>query len=203
MELAAANVVKRGSSLEVVHGDDSGLIVQFYMESEHQPAKSREQGRPIFKDVPYLWIRFPGDRNREVKRRVDMRGVRGIPDPERFPRQWALFQNQQEQVQEGTPLEEFAPLSRSIALNYKGLNIFTVENLAAVPDSALSGMGHGAREHRDQAKAWLEAAKDSAATTKLAQENKVLKDEIEALKQQFKDLSDDKPKRGRPRKNAE
>lgn len=203
MELASATVTKRGNNYDVSHGDDSGLIVEFYLESEHQPARSREEGRPIFKDVPYIWIRFPGDRNREVKRRVDKSGRRGIPDPERFPRQWAAFQNQQKQPQEGTPLEEWPPMTRSLALNYKGMNIFTVENLAAVPDAALGSMGHGAREMRDKAVTWLASAEDSAEVLQLRAENDALKNDVEMLKQQFAELSKENPKRGpgRPRKS--
>lgn len=197
-EWATPTVQGRGNQLTVSHGGDEGLVVAFYMESVLQGKASEDAGRPVYKDVPYLHIRFPGDRTREIRRKVDLTGKNGIPDPERFPRQWAAFQRQQVQVQEGTPIEEWGPISKSHALTLKGVNVHTVENLAAVPDSALHALGHGARDLRDKAIAWLKAAQDSAETTKLAAENQHLKDEIELLKAQVAELAKRKP--GRPRK---
>lgn len=200
-EFAPATVSGRGNQLAVSHGGDENLIVVFYLESVHQGAESEKAGRPIYKDVPFIWIRFPGDRTREVKRKVDVKGKNGAtPDPERFPRQWAAFQRQQQQVQEGTPIEQWGPISKSTAMTYKGLNVHTVENLASVPDSALHNLGHGAREMRDKAIAWLKAATDSAETTRLASENQHLRDEIAAMKEQIAELAA-KRKPGRPRKD--
>jgi len=200
-EFSPATVQGRGNQLTVSHGGDENLIVVFYLESEHQGHESEKAGRPIYKDVPYVWIRFPGDRTREVKRRVDTKGKNGaIPDPERFPKQWAAFQRQQVQAQEGTPIEQWGPISKSTALTYKGLNVHTVENLASVPDSLLHNLGHGAREMRDKAIAWLKAAQDSSETTRLAAENQHLRDELAALKEQVAELAA-KRKPGRPRKD--
>jgi len=197
--LSEASVTQRGNSLNVVHGQDNGLIVSFYLEAERQGAESEKAGREIFKDVPYIWIRFPGDQTREVRRRVDKTGRRnmGVSDLERFPRQWAAFENQQEDVHEGTPITEWAPVSKSLALNYKALNIHTVENLAAVPDSALHNMGHGSREMRDKAIAWLNSASGSAELLELTKQNADLREDIDALKAQIADLP---KKRGRPKK---
>lgn len=182
---ASANVKQSGNSLAVVHGEDHGLIVTFYMESVLQGAESSKAGRPIYKDEPYIWIRFPGDKTREVKRRVDMAGRRGLPDQVRFPRQWAAFQNQHEAVHEGTPLEEWPPISKSVALNLKGVNVHTVEHLAAVPDTTLHNLGHGGRQLRDKAIAWLKSAEGSAELLALKSENQTLKDDMEIMKQQI------------------
>lgn len=202
-EFAPATVSGRGGQLTVSHGGDESLIVTFYMESVLQGHESERAGRPIYKDVPFIWIRFPGDRTREVRRKVDMVGKNGAtPDPVRFPRQWAAFERQQVQVQEGTPIEQWGPISKSHALTLKGVNVHTVENLAAVPDSALHNLGHGARELRDKAIAWLKAASDSAETTRLAAENQHLKDELTALKEQVAELAK-KRGPGRPRKDED
>lgn len=188
-EFAQAIVQGKGNNLSVVHGDDSGLIVEFYMEPVLQGAESEKEGRRIYKDVPFIWIRFVGDRTREVRRKVDLKGRNGIPDPERFPRQWQAFQRKTAPVAMGTPIEQWGPIDRSQALTLKGVNIHTVENLAAVPDTALHNLGHGARVLRDKAIAWLKAAGDSAETTRLAAENQHLKDELAALKEQVAELA--------------
>lgn len=196
MELATPNVVQQGNQLNVTHGDDNGLIVSFYMESERQNLESEKAGRDIYKDVPYLHIRFPGDRNRETKRRAKDK------DKARFPTQWAAFENQHEEVHEGTPLEEWAPVSRSLALTWKGLNIHTVEHLAAVPDSSLQNLGHGGREMRDKAISWLKSAEGNAELLALKSENERLSSDVEMLKKQIADLgAEPKKKRGRPRKS--
>lgn len=190
MDFAIPQVQQQGSKLTVTHGDDSGLIVTFYTHAEHQPAKSRDEGRPIFEDKPYVRIMFAGDKNRVTDRRVDFVGKNGnIPDPERFPRQWAQYQAGEEQVEEGTPIEEWSMISRSQALMLKGINIRTVENLAAVSDATLGNLGHGGRTLRDQAKAWIEQAKDGAEIAKLVEENQRLTDDVEALKQQVRELA--------------
>ena len=186
----------------VEYGDDAGLIVEFLNEPLLMRAESEKEGRPIYKDVPHIWIRFPGDKTREVKRPVDLRGRKGArPDPERFPRQWARFQNQEKTVHEGTPLEEWGPINRSLALTYKGINIFTVEDLSHVPDSALGSLGIGGRILRDKAIAWLQATKDSAVVMQLKAENEAQKDDIAMLKQQIAALATgQKRKPGRPKK---
>ncbi len=195
-EFAPATVNGRGNQLSAAHGGDEQLIVSFYMESVLQGAASEEAGRPIYKDVPYVWIRFPGNRNTEVKKKADLKGRNGIPDPLRFPRQWAAFQNGQAEVHEGTPLEQWGPMSKSLALTYKGANVHTVEQLASVHDNSLHTLGHGAREMRDKAITWLKTSKDSAEALHLAAENKRLTDDLDALKAQVAELS--KKRRGRP-----
>ena len=198
----APQIEQRGTRLTVTHGDDSGLIVSFYTHAEHQPAKSEKEGRPIYEDKPYIRIMYAGDKNRVTDRRVDFKGKNGgIPDPQRFPHQWAQYEAGEEQVEEGTPIEEWPLLTRSQALMLKGVNIRTVENLAAVTDANLGNLGHGARTLRDQAAAWIKQAKDGAEMAKLVKENENLRDDLEAVKAQLAELST-KRKPGRPRKNA-
>lgn len=181
------------SGNRVLHGGNTDLIVSFYMEAEYQTGESETQGRPIYKDVPYIWIRFPGDKTRERKRRAKP------ADKHEWPRQWAAFESQTEEVHEGTPIEEWGPVSRSLALNLKGMNIFTVENLAAVPDASLHNLGHGARTLRDKAQSWLKATEGSAEVMALRKQNEDLKADLELMKQQIAELGE--KKRGRPKKS--
>lgn len=180
----------------VSHGDDSALFVQFYLHPVRQGAASAKAGRDIYKDEEYVWIRFPGDRTKEIRRPVDYEGRNGYPpDPERWPKAWAAFKNSQAQVQEGTPLEQFPPLSASTVLNFKALNIHTVEQLAAVPDSVLHNLGTGGRELRQKAQDWLKAAQDAAVITQLREELASRDADIAALKAQLAELSKELAKR--------
>lgn len=189
-EFAPVNVMGRGNHLVASHGGDEGLIVEFYNEAVYMGAKSEEAGRPIYEDKPFIWIRFPGDRTREVKRRVDLKGKNGAPpDNHRFPRQWAAYQSQEQYVEEGTPLEQWGPMSKSMAMTYRGAHIYTVENLSAVTDDKLQGLGHGARDMRDKAIAWLKSSSDGAESMRLAAENKRKDDRIDDLERQIAELA--------------
>lgn len=210
-EFATPQIVGQGNNLSVVHGDDRGLIVQFIQEAVKDEEESRKAGRPIYRDVDMVSIKFPGDKTRSVYRRVKTQDTPTQPsDITRWPRQWAAYKASQVQAIEGTPLEQYPPLTKGEVLNLKSMNIFTVEQLASVPDSAMSWMG--ARAQRDAAVKWLEAAKDGAVVNALAAENQEMKAQIEALTNQISGLADEiegddtdevvvaKPKRGRKKK---
>ena len=206
MSFAPAKVEQTGpNSYHVSHGDDRGLWVEFTMESIHQPFKSEKEGRPIFEDIPHIHIVTPGGKS-DILRPVAMERVADRPsDPERFPKQWQAFQNQQEQVQSGTPLEQWPPLQKAQVLAFKGARIFTVEQLSALPDTGFASIPvMDVRKYRDMATKFLENAKDGSAITSLTAENEKLRSEMEALKEQFAELAasnkDEKRGPGRPRK---
>jgi hypothetical protein len=79
---AEANVIKEGGSLHVVHGSDKECWVEFRKHPVFQQIESEEKGRPIFKDVDYIAIRFPGDKTKMVDRPVCDQ------DKLRFAAQW-------------------------------------------------------------------------------------------------------------------
>jgi hypothetical protein len=174
-------VKQSGTSLHVEHGNDSNLYVEFTMEAIHQTFESAREGRPIFKDVPHIRIMFAGDKTKVVFRPVEEQ------DKHRFAPQWAAFERQEEQVQSGTPVTEWSPLTKSEAMELKSMNIHTVEALANLPDSGLNWLG--GREMRNKAQKYLEVSKDSAVLTKMAAENSKLQADIDALKEQIKQLA--------------
>jgi hypothetical protein len=188
MDFAQARIVEQGNSLHVTHGDDSRLYVEFTMEAIHQTAKSEEEGRPIFKDVPHVRIHFPGDRTKQIFRPVKFEDDhQGPADPRRFPQQWRAFEAQQEQVQTGTPIEQWGPLTKSQAMEFKAMHIHTVEQLAGIADSNLSWLG--ARELRDKAVSWLAQAETGKHAMHLQAELDKRDADIEELKRQVKELA--------------
>src|SRR5215471_720537 len=101
----------RNNGEMATYGDDKGLLVEFFMEAVYQEAESVKIGRAVYKEEPFISIITPGAKS-DVKRRVketpEQAGM-GVPtDPERFPRQWAAFKANQEQVADGLPLEHWA-----------------------------------------------------------------------------------------------
>ena len=94
MELAEAQVIKQGNNLHVQHGTDSGLYVEFYIEAVQDEEKSKEEGRPIFKDVEMISIRILGDKNTHMVRPIDYKGSHTVPsDDVRFAAAYAQFKN--------------------------------------------------------------------------------------------------------------
>ena len=201
MELATPTIHKSGNSLHVSHGDDRGLFVTFYNEAIEIPFESEQAGHPVYKDVPYVHIMFPGNSTTQVRRPVKEKGDENTPsDPQRWPAQWAAFKSQSEQVFVGIPITEWPPLTKSQALSLKAMNIHTVESLADMPDNGLTWLG--AREMQQKAIAWLKNATGGAEVLRLQKENEVLRADMDALKEQFKELAN-KPKLGRPPANKD
>jgi len=203
---AAAGQQQGGDYFMVPQGDDRKLFVEFYLESVHQDFESKKHGRPVFKDVEFIRIRTPGVTGSTVEREVRMESDGIAPsDPERFPRQWQAFKNKQEQVQDGTRIEEWPPLRKSQVLELKAQGVHTVEHIAGLSDNNLGVLGLDARRLRDMAKSYLDKAQAGATVSALTAENQQLKADIEALKAQFAELAANQPKRGpgKPKKDQD
>lgn len=190
MSFVDATVERSGlNSYQVSHGNDAQLVPEFYDREVLDTQATEREGRPIHKTVTYCKIIFPGDRTKVKDDPVDLVGTPGgkPSHPERFPRQWAAYKAQTEQVPEGTSLLEWPPLPRAEAKDMKAIGIHTVEQLAGMPDTAKTWLG--AREWSNKAKLWLETAQGPAGVLKLQSENEVLKGDIEMLKKQIADLA--------------
>lgn len=188
MELAEGKVVKVGhNNYAVVHGDDNQCFVEFEMVPVQNTKRTEKEGCPQFDDVPFVKIMFPGDKTKVVfKKATDEHKTR-------FPKQWEAFQRQEKQSQQGYPLEQWPILTKSEVATLKALNIFTVEALANLPDTALTFLG--GRVYREKAQATLAKAKDEGAILAVKAENEALKAEIDALKQQVKEIANLKSKK--------
>ena len=155
---------------------DSRLAVQFYKKSVKQDIASDEAGRPIFKEFDFVRIMIPGDNLTEIDTYAQE------SHKQRFPRQWAHYQNQVANHQDiiGTPLEQWPQVSRSQADELRGLKFHTVESIADCSDQQLQriGMVAGMSPHnfRLKAKAFLNLANDSAEVAQREAELQALKD---------------------------
>lgn len=187
------------------YGNDAGMHAEFYSEPVYMAFKSEAAGRPIYEDRNFIYITRPGAKS-DLRREVRMQTDGTIPtDPERFPRQWQQFQNKQEQTHSGTPLEQWPPLTKGQVLELKGAKIHSVEQLGSLPDSTLQNLGMmDARRLRDMAKSFMDKAHEGAALSQALSTIEQQRVDLEALKAQFAQLSEERSteKRGpgRPRK---
>ncbi len=173
---------------------ESNLFVTFFIEAVEIKAESEKQGRPVYRDVPFIKVVVPGDVNNIIERKATK------DDELKFPKAWARFKAEEADVLEGTPLEQWPQMSRSLVKESKFFEIHTVEQLANLSDINVSRMGMGYMDLRNKAKAYLVAAAGTAGETAQAAENQRLKDMIADLQRQMNDVS--KPKVGRPAKET-
>lgn len=155
--------------------DDDKLVVHFTMEpKEDQDATARE-GRPIFKEVPFVMIMVPGDKDSIIHREA------GELDTARFPRQFAAFKNKQDQnAVSGTPLSAAPWLQRTQVRELEYFNCYTVEQLASMSDTNASKFA-GINQLREMARTMVAAAKEQAPLHKMAADLKVRDDLIADL----------------------
>jgi hypothetical protein len=199
-------------------GADARLAVQFYKKSVKQDIASDEAGRPIFKEFDFVRIMIPGDNLTEIDTYAQ------DSHKQRFPRQWAHYQNQVTNHQDiiGTPIDQWPQVTRSQADELRGLKFHTVESIADCSDQQLQriGMVAGMSPHnfRLKAKAFLNLATDSAEVAQrqaeleaLRQENDKIKAETDAklaaMQEQMSALlaavAENTPKKRKPKVEAE
>ena len=163
-------------------GADARLAVQFYKKSVKQDIASDEAGRPIFKEFDFVRIMIPGDNLTEIDTYAQE------SHKQRFPRQWAHYQNQVANHQDivGTPLEQWPQVTRSQADELRGLKFHTVEAIADCSDQQLQriGMVAGMSPHnfREKAKAFLNLATKSAEVSQREAELQALRQENDKIK---------------------
>lgn len=161
---------------------ENAIFPKFFIRAVENPAKTAEEGRPIFSDVEYVEIRIAGDKSTVIVKKVTDEHKR------RWPRQYEQFKAGIEQHMEGTPLSEWSQLSASKVAEFKAMNIHTVEALSEVADGNIAKLGMGARELVQKAAKWLEVTKDNAKLDQIITENGKLADEVEFLKKQIREM---------------
>lgn len=161
--------------------DDGKLLVQFFMTPVKNEVKSAQEGRPIFDEKPMVRIMVPGSKDVTVQRATEQYQLR-------FPKQWERFQKHQEQVADGTPLDQVPFLTVGQIAELKALNVFTLEGLAGMPDSTAHRF-MGFNQMRDKARAFLEAARGLAPITQLQAQLDEMKNQNQVLARQVEELT--------------
>lgn len=139
----------------------SGANIKFFYAYNENPEKTRQEGRPIFDEIPSISIQWPG--MDETVRRIEPQ------DMQDYPELYARFKAGSEPVMEGTPLAEWPMMTGSAMreLNYLGFK--TVEQLAAAAEEVKRKLGPLSKFVK-LAQDWLAAAKsDQNEVVKLKQ----------------------------------
>lgn len=168
-------------------GDETAMV-RFYSKSYPDQAKTKEEGRPIFKDVDIIEIRFPGNKDFTARPVTES-------DKRRFPRHWEAYQARvsQEDVLEGTPLAEWPQITRSQVEELAFYNVKTVEQLVEMSDTH-SQQFMGINNLRRKAQEWLDAAADGKAAAELQAELAKRDELLEQMQARMEELEKNQKK---------
>lgn len=160
-----------------IFGTDAQLLVKFYVHSELSVYRSKTEGRPIHSDVTMVEVITPGERE-------PVRQLANEWHKIRFRKQWEAFEKGQESRGTGTPLEQLFPAEPTTVKDLQAFNVYTVEQLANISDSAMTQLPMG-RSLSDRAKKYISTASHGAEFHQLT---KAVEDQarmIEDLKAQL------------------
>jgi len=180
----------------MMRGPD-GSILRFYYDSAKNEGATKHAGRAIFDTVLYVDVITPGQQASipafEVERiwADQSKEVIGTTDVSRRGPKYDEFREQVEKFKAGTgvndlggtPLKQWPRIDRGLAASLAALNVHTVEQLAGISDGNLQNIGHGGRELREQAKAFLAQAVGEAPVSQLTDQVSNLTSENQRLQQ--------------------
>ena len=166
--------------------------VKFYRQWVRNNFKSKEEGREIGEEQDYIIIVSPGQPKSEVRRKAT------DADKMAYGPEWSAYEQGKEMQISGTPIELLPGLAAGMADALKALYIYTIEQMAGLPDIALQRVGMGGNDIRKRAKDYL--SKGSAETAELRARVAELETEIAALRAAAPTA---KPRGRKPKINAE
>jgi hypothetical protein len=143
------------------YGNDSSMVVMFYVRDVLNPARSKEEGRPYYDDIVYVRIHPPGERLNIIDRAATDN------DKKRWPMQWAQFAENRPQESNGTPVDLLFPASPATAGALKASGVHTVEQLADLSAHAIETIGMGAQQWCNDAKRYLQVAQKGVKASEL------------------------------------
>lgn len=171
----------RATTSPVIYGDDSNLFVEFYDEEVYNSFKSEESGRAVYDRHVYCKVIFPADRLKTFIEKVKMEDdIHGPSHPHRFPRQWAAYQAQHEQVPDGMPIEQWPPMTKQRIRELKSMHLHTLEQIAALDDQNGPNIGLDWRKLREMARAHLKPADAAVEISRLHKQIEELSAKFEA-----------------------
>jgi len=174
-----------------------GSILRFFYDTERNEQATIAEGRAIFDTVLSVDVITPGQKTSTPRFELERiwspqsKAVLGFTTDSKKGYKYAEFAEQierfkkQESVGElgGTPLKMWPRIDRSMAATLMAANVFTVEALANLSDTNLEVVGLGARELREQAKAFLEQAAGGADLSVLTAARVNLEAQVKDLQQ--------------------
>lgn len=186
-------------------------LMLFFEEKAVKDERASRNGPPVFVPVHQVRVVVAGSRGGEgpiyemARKQEDGSWKPNQEAARRFAKPYEEWKSGQASANIGMPLEQWALMDVAMVATLKASHVYTVEQLATLPDSALdTSIRRGGREWRAKAQAWLEEAKTAAGDVEARATIARQQEQIDALQKQLSELLKkqntpgyDRPKRGR------
>jgi hypothetical protein len=143
-------------------------------------------GLPVFHTQEYVELLIAGDKGSAPVKRVN------DAIKEQFATHYTYWKSKKinaDMVGDGIPLSLWPVVPAEMVRGLEFINVYTVQQLANLNDNSLGKPGTlGLRDIRDKARAFIESAKSMAPIAKLEAENGELKQRLDLLQSQMKEL---------------
>jgi hypothetical protein len=157
--------------------EDENLLCKFFYKMRPNKAKDvldpKDADLPDTVEVEYYDIKVPGERD-------SIAGPVNENIKQRFPRHYAAFKQRIAAPVDGTPLSEWAAITRTQVEELAFANIKTIENLANVADNRTNAM-RGMTALKQKAAAYLAQKEDTKFVDQLTEQLDVRDKTITAL----------------------
>lgn len=164
-------------------GDDK-LNVSFEIVEEKNEAATLDAGYAVYDNIETITIRAPANKDCTVVAPVHgMCNMDGevVTYADRFPDDYERWKAGQGSAISGMPLKQAPFLDKGDVMTLSGFGVHSVEQLADMGGHPLKTLGMKGRKWQQQALAYLDSARGSKDSLKLAAENADLKARLEAL----------------------
>lgn len=155
-----------------IFATDRDMLVKFRIHPELSQYKSKLAGVPVYDDIEVIEVRIPGEKEPVVVAATEWH-------KRRFPAQYEAFKKGVDQSQSGTPLDLLFPASPSTVKQLQSFHIYSIQQLAAISDSAKSQIPMG-QSLVDRAKDYLRRAGDGQSHHVIEDMKKQI-DELKAM----------------------
>ena len=136
-----------------------------------------KNGLPVFKNVTYIEIRLKDNSTEVFNQPATDEKIR------RFPKEYALYQLSKKQVENGTPLEQFAFLTAAEIATCKSRGVFTVEALVGLDIDKVQSLG--LQDEHVLAEMFLEKSNNNKMLDDFAKKEVEYERALEALREQL------------------
>lgn len=168
-------------------GTDGQALARFFADKRTSLYRADENGEPISVKIDMFELIQPGDKEpTQVEADQDHK--------RRFPQAWEAYQRGEELKASGDLLEILFPVEKQTVSLLNAHNIFTIQQLANLSDSAMGNFPFG-RSLKDKAANYLKTNKGGSEFEKLAKQNEALLARLEALEQKNSAPVTERPKR--------
>ena len=155
---------------------EEGVTARFYDRSV-KTSKINDNGMPVFENVTFVEIRMRNNYTDVYDQPVDPDKIR------RFPAEYQRYQLERKQVENGTPLNQFAFLDAAQIDSLKVRGIFTVEALADL--TAEQAVQLNITQEHELAVKFLANAKDNKVLLEWQEQEKAYQNEIKKLQEEI------------------